>query len=55
MGWLLKYPEYDKKLGRPLGKAKREGFVYTREFEHVSVWVNVETREAKITWGTPAQ
>ena len=23
---------------------------FTREFEHASVWVNTESREAKITW-----
>lgn len=31
------WPEYDKKVGRPLGPYKREGFVFSRSFEHVDV------------------
>jgi hypothetical protein len=44
------YDEFNKTLGKPLAKAKQEGFIYTREFEHASVWLDVENREAKIDW-----
>ena len=55
--------EYDKPLGPPQGLGKRgwtnpEGQhfdnVYTREFAHASVWVNVETRNGIIHWRAPA-
>ena len=46
MDW---YPEFDKPLGKPLGDAVINGWELSREFEHVSVWVNLETKEAKIT------
>ncbi len=49
-GCLEWYPEYDKPLGKPLGDAKREGWKFSRDFEHLSVWVNLETREAEISY-----
>ena len=52
-GPLVNYPELQKPLGAPKGAYKRitpEGWAFTREFEHASVWVNTETREAKISW-----
>lgn len=44
------YPEFDRRLGPPLGDAIREGWTYTREFEHARVWVDLEKREGRITW-----
>jgi hypothetical protein len=44
------YPEFDKPLGAPKGDAKRDGLKYTREFEHVSVFVDLETKTGKIDW-----
>ena len=44
------YPEFDKPLGAPKGDAKRDGFKYTREFEHASVFVDLKTKTAKIDW-----
>ena len=44
------YPEFDKPLGPPKGDAKRDGFIFTREFEHASVFVDLETKTAKIDW-----
>jgi len=44
------YPEFDKPLGAPKGDAKRDGFKYTREFEHASVFVDLEKKTAKIDW-----
>ena len=48
--WLKRLPEYDRPLGAPKGPAKRDGTVFTREFEHVSVRVDVETEEGEIVW-----
>ena len=52
-GPLVDYPEFKKPLGPPQGAYIRttpDGWEFTREFEHASVWVNTESREAKITW-----
>ncbi len=58
-GWTLSsgslhdYPELHKPLGAPKGPYQRtnpEGWEFTREFEHASVWVNTASRQAKITW-----
>jgi hypothetical protein len=58
-GWLLStgplvnYPELQKPLGEPKGAYKRitpEGWVFSREFEHASVWLDTDKRQAKITW-----
>ena len=54
-GSLVDYPELQKPLGPPKGAYKRttsDGWEFTREFEHALVWVNTESREAKITWRT---
>ncbi|MFC2090510.1 putative glycoside hydrolase [Bacteroidota bacterium] len=48
--WLKRFPQYDKPLGPPKGPAIKDGFVYTRKFEHASVWLDIENEEAKITW-----
>jgi hypothetical protein len=48
--WLKRFPQYDKPLGPPLGPATREGFVYTRRFEHVDVMVDLETKKARLDW-----
>ncbi|WP_231617416.1 putative glycoside hydrolase [Novipirellula aureliae] len=58
-GWTLSsgslhdYPELSKPLGAPKGAYERttpEGWEFTREFEHASVWVNTESGEGKIVW-----
>jgi len=52
-GPLVDYPDLQRPLGAPKGAYKRttsEGWDFTREFEHASVWVNTEIRQAKITW-----
>jgi len=55
-GWLGEhgtfdwYPEFDKPLGAPKGEATREGWTYRREFEHASVFVDLEKKAAKIDW-----
>jgi Hypothetical glycosyl hydrolase family 15 len=52
-GTLVDYPEFEKPLGPPKGPYQRttpDGWEFTREFENASVWVNTESRQAKITW-----
>ncbi|EOR94590.1 hypothetical protein ADIARSV_2188 [Arcticibacter svalbardensis MN12-7] len=52
-GNLIDYPELSKPLGSPKAAYNRvnpNSWEFTREFEHASVWVNTETRKAKITW-----
>lgn len=55
-GWLPEfgtfdwYPEFDKPLGKPKGEAVREGWVFRREFEHASVFVDIEKRSGTIDW-----
>jgi hypothetical protein len=43
-------PELKRPLGKPLSDPVKNGYEYTRSFEHVDVWVNVKTREAKLNW-----
>ena len=52
-GNLVDYPTLQKPLGSPKGAFKREtpdGWIFTREYEHASVWVDTDARKAKITW-----
>lgn len=52
-GPLVDYPELLKPLGAPKEGFKRTeetGWEFTREFEHASVWVDLEKKEAKIDW-----
>lgn len=52
-GPLVDYHELLKPLGAPKEAYKRvaeSGWEFTREFEHASVWVNTETKQAKIEW-----
>ncbi len=44
------YPEFDKPLGPPQGEARRDGWIWRREFAHAAVSVNLETQAAKIDW-----
>ncbi|HUS92911.1 MAG TPA: putative glycoside hydrolase [Phycisphaerae bacterium] len=44
------YPEFDKPLGPPRGDATRTGWTYQRDFAHASVFVDLETRTARIDW-----
>ena len=45
------YPEFSKPLGAPKGAAVKNGHVWTREFGHASVYVDVRSRTAsKVTW-----
>jgi len=48
--WLKRLPEYDRPLGPPKSHAVRHGYIFTREFAHASVWVDVQATEGKIEW-----
>ena len=48
--WLKSLPEYERPLGPPAGPAVREGYIYTRDFEHASVWLDIENGQGKVTW-----
>ena len=49
-GCLEWYPELDKPLGPPAGDMVKNGWKLSREFQHASVSVNLETRKAEIDW-----
>ncbi len=49
-GMLDAYPEFGRALGPPRGDAAWQGLSATREFEHASVRVNLETKQARIEW-----
>ncbi|MCM2370237.1 putative glycoside hydrolase [Aporhodopirellula aestuarii] len=48
--WLKSLPEYKKPLGAPKGPANQQGYLYTREFEHASVWLDLDNSVGKIRW-----
>ncbi|WP_405562423.1 putative glycoside hydrolase [Polaribacter sp. Asnod6-C07] len=48
--WLKTFPQYEKPLGKPLGFAKREGYIYTRKFEHVDVWLDIKNKTSKLNY-----
>ena len=48
--WLTRRADYDRPLGPPRGPAIRNGYTYTREFEHASVQLDIENETASIVW-----
>lgn len=48
--WMKTYPQYQNKLGKPLSHAVKNGFIYTRSFEHLDVWLDIENKKSKLTW-----
>jgi hypothetical protein len=48
--WMKHPPEFERPLGVPKGPAVRKGYVYTREFAHASVRLDLETQTGKIDW-----
>jgi len=48
--WMRWFPEYERPLGKPLEPAKKNGFLYTRKFEHASVVLDLTKRSAEILW-----
>ncbi len=50
LGTFQWYSEFDKPLGPPQGDTKREGWTFEREFAQASVFVDLETKIARIDW-----
>ncbi len=48
--WLQTFPQYERKLGTPEGPARKEGYVYTRSFEHLDVWLDIKNKKAQLDW-----
>lgn len=48
--WMHTFPEYDRPLGAPKGAAVKDGMRYTREFEHVSVSLDLGTMKGELNW-----
>ncbi|MCB9873324.1 MAG: alpha/beta hydrolase fold domain-containing protein [Planctomycetaceae bacterium] len=44
------FPEYDRPLGPPNGPATKDGFRYTRTFQHATVQLDIQKRTASIQW-----
>jgi len=44
------WPDYKKKLGAPKGAYKRDGFVFTRSFEHADAKLDCGQMTAAVTW-----
>ncbi|QDT07233.1 hypothetical protein K227x_56590 [Rubripirellula lacrimiformis] len=51
--WMRWFPEYDRPLGPPLGPATKDGYRYSRTFEHASVELDIQNRTANIQWKQP--
>ncbi len=43
-------PEFNRPLGEPLTQALKDGYVYSRSFEHLDVRVDVEAEETFFAW-----
>lgn len=43
-------PEYNKRLGPPLGRAVRNGYLFTRSFQYCDVAVNLSTKQFMLNW-----
>lgn len=48
--WNVEYPEYSRPLGPPEGPARRDGDVFTREFDHAHVTLDLANRTADVEW-----
>jgi hypothetical protein len=48
--WMMHPPEFDRPLGTPHGPAVRAGYLYTREFAHASVRLDIEKQTGEVIW-----
>lgn len=48
--WMKHPPEFDRPLGAPRAPAVRAGYVYTREFAHASIRLDLESQTGEIDW-----
>ncbi|MBI5686605.1 MAG: hypothetical protein HZC54_16170 [Verrucomicrobia bacterium] len=48
--WMTHPSEFNRPLGAPKGPAVRDGYVYTREFAHASVRMDIEKQTGVVEW-----
>ncbi len=48
--WMKRNPELERPLGEPKGPAVRDGYIYTREFAHAKVRLDIENEVGEIIW-----
>jgi len=48
--WMKTFPQYENRLGAPQGPAKREGYIFTRSFKYLDVWLDVKNQKARLDW-----
>jgi len=51
--WMTRPVEFDRPLGPPKGPAVQDGFIYTREFAHAKVRVDIDNQVGEIEWLEP--
>ena len=51
--WMTRIPELERPLGPPKGPAVQDGYIYTREFAHAKVRVDIENEVSEIEWLEP--
>ena len=51
--WMKRPAEFDRPLGPPKGPAVQDGYIYTREFAHAKVRVDIENEVGEIEWIEP--
>ena len=51
--WMKRPAEFDRPLGAPKGPAVKDGHIYTREFAHAKVRVDIENEVGEIEWLEP--
>jgi hypothetical protein len=53
--WMTRPPELERPLGAPKGPAVMDGYIYTREFAHANVRVDIENQVGDIKWLEPGK
>jgi hypothetical protein len=48
--WMKPNPDLQRPLGEPKGPAVRDGYIYTREFVHAKVRLDIENEVGEIIW-----
>ncbi|MCX8496355.1 MAG: putative glycoside hydrolase [Akkermansiaceae bacterium] len=48
--WMKPNPELERPLGAPKGPAVQNGYIYTREFAHAKVRLDIENEVGEIVW-----
>jgi hypothetical protein len=53
--WMKRPAEFDRPLGAPKGPAVQDGYIYTREFAHAKVRLDIENEVGEIEWLEPGK